>query len=98
MKHSVKKMLDKIILPKNKLCCLHYHELTEEELNFIISNLDPIKFLNTQIGFYSIYTNEMFIRFPYAKKNLDTLKSIIKKLDIFDKNQPVISLKFRKDD
>ncbi len=90
-------MLKKIKLPNNMLSCFHYHELTDKEREFIIFNLDPIKFLNSQIESFNIYTDEMLDRFPHAKKDLETLKSIIDKLDIFDKNTR-ISLKSRKDD
>lgn len=78
-------MLNKIKLPKNKLSCFHYHELTDTEREFIIFNLDPIEFLNSQIESFNIYTDEMLTKFPHTKKELETLKSIINKLDIFDK-------------
>ena len=78
-------MLDKIKLPKNKLACFHYHTLTDEEREFIIFNIDPVKFLNSQIESFNIYTDEMLKKYPYTKKELKILKSIIKKLDIFDK-------------
>jgi len=88
-------MLKKIKLPKNKLACFHYHTLTKEEQEFIIFNTNPVEFLNAQIESFNIYTDEMLNRFPHAKKDLETLKSIIEKLDIFDKG---ISLKSRKGD
>ena len=78
-------MLDKIKLQNNKLSCFHYHELTDDEREFIIFNLDPIEFLNSQIDSFNIYTDEMLAKFPHIARELTTLKSIIKKLDIFDK-------------
>lgn len=78
-------MLKKIKLPKNKLSCFHYHNLTDEEREFIIFNIDPVKFLNSQIESFNIYTKEMLSKYPHTAKELETLESIIKKLDIFDK-------------
>lgn len=78
-------MLDKIKLPNNKLASLHYHELTDNEREFIIFNLDPIKFINSLIEFYNTFNNISLTKYPYIKKEIDTLKSIINKLDIFDK-------------
>ena len=78
-------MLDKIKLQKNKLACFHYHELTDDEREFIIFNTDPVEFLNSQIESFNIYTDEMLTKFPHTRKELETLKSIIKKLDIFDR-------------
>lgn len=77
-------MLKKIKLPKNKLACFHYHELNKEEQEYIIFNIDPVKFLNNQIRFLSNYTEEQITKYPHVKKEIETLKSIIDKLDIFD--------------
>lgn len=78
-------MLKKIKLPKNKLACFHYHILTDEEREYIILNIDPVKFLNNQIRFLSNYTEEQISKYPHVTKEIETLKSIIDKLDIFDK-------------
>lgn len=77
-------MLKKLRLSKNKLACFHYHLFTEDERKFIIFNTDPIKFLNSQIESFNIYTDEMLEKYPNTKKQLEILKSIIKKMDIFD--------------
>lgn len=78
-------MLKKINLPKNKLTCFHYHELTDDEREYIIFYIDPVKFLNQQIKFFNNYTEEQISKFPHTAKKLEILKSLIEKLDIFDK-------------
>lgn len=78
-------MLKKIKLQKNKLACFHYHTLTDKEREYIIFNIDPVKFLNNQISFFSHYTEEQLSKYPHVTEELETLKSIIEKLDIFDR-------------
>ena len=81
-------MLKKIKLQKNKLACFHYHTLTDDEREFIIFNLDPVKFLNYQIELFNAFAtdeNEFEKKFPHTAKEIEKLKSIINKLDIFDR-------------
>lgn len=80
-------MLKKIKLPKNKLSCFHYHNLTDEEREYITFNIDPVKFLNNQIKFFNCYTEETISKYPHIKKELEILKSLIEKLDIFDRDR-----------
>ena len=79
-------MIKKIKLPKNKLACFHYYQLTDEEREFIVFNIDPVKFLNSQIESFNIYTDEQLDKYPHTKKRVETLKRIIDKLDIFEKS------------
>lgn len=79
-------MLKNIKLSKNKLSCFHYNTLTESEQEFIIFHIDAVKFLNEQIKFYNSFSEEQLSKYSSIKKEYDTLKSIIEKLDIFNKH------------
>lgn len=75
-------LTNKIKLKKNELTMFHTHLLTDEEIDFVITNIDAVKFINRLIKEYNqFYGNEEKLNnFPFTKKQFNILLSLKDKL------------------
>lgn len=76
----------KIALKKNQLAMFHTHELTDKEIDYIITKINAVDFLKRRIKFIkNCYSDNDFVTYEWLKKECMILNSLISKLDIFDK-------------
>lgn len=74
-----------IKLKKEQHAMFHTHYLNEEEINYIITKLNAVHFLNERIKYNNkCYNNEDLNKYEFIRKEFKILESLKNKLDIWE--------------
>lgn len=75
-------------IKKNQLAMFHTHTLSNNAIDYIITHVDAVKFINVlekNISQYDIFSDSDKKKFNYLQKLISILNELKQEIDIFDK-------------